>query len=366
MEAREVSRRSFRFGAWAVAAAGVAACALPMVAKAGDGRLLVIVEDATPGPRIESPAEVRRAIAEELSEPVLSPSDRHADGASRVLLVALGPQSIAMSLRASEGTRPLADVVTRALPAPHERDARLQRIAWLAGNLVRDQVTALVPAAPTVEAGPADERAPVTQPPPVPASSPAASPTGQDVTLSRSAATPPAPAVPIGWSVMAAGGMGGMVLPNQGLSDFQAYQFLRGAAWQVEVAHRASAGGTMLGGAIDAGPSERHTIGVAAFWGATWEHRRWSLEATGGIGLEALRTLVQTQSFSNSSTMGTTAVLESSTGTVPGLYARGTLGAGTPISSSLDVVARLTGHLSTEALSDDFLALTAGIRLRLP
>ena len=361
---------------------GVVAVSLALAgpARAGTTKLVVVVEGDGGGTKVEAPDDVRRAISEELGQPVLSPSDPAAGEASRVLLVAIGPQRIAMSLRAGDPFQPQAEAISRTVAAPPERNARLERIAWLAGNLVRDQVAAIVdetamrPSGAPANSGAQTQPPPVTppEPPRTSAPEPAGSRHTGDADVSR-AASPPISVARSGWSVTAAGGMAGAVWTRTGpgLLDFQSYMFPTGAAWQVEVARRATPQSPTFAGVLEMGPDNSgdglgHVAGAAATVGSTWDRQKWYAEATVGIGVEAVRTTVHTFSATTSSTTGTASMTTVTTTTLPRLYARGTAGIGMPLSPSLDAVTRLTAHVSTESLGDCFLALTIGVRLRLP
>jgi hypothetical protein len=102
--------------------------------------LLVIVERGRGA--TANPDQVRRAIAEELKRSVVGPTDVAARSASQMLVVTLAPDSVAMQMR------------TAGDPAPRRRieplasgDSSLRVVAWLAGNVARDQATELMDAA---------------------------------------------------------------------------------------------------------------------------------------------------------------------------------------------------------------------------
>ena len=106
----------------------------------GAGRPLLVAVEAAPGGDV-GPADVRQVVAAELAEPVVGAREANADAASDILLVALDPREIRMSLRAGAGP-----IVSRTIAAPPDRPGRLRSIGWLAGNLVRDQVGPIVAA----------------------------------------------------------------------------------------------------------------------------------------------------------------------------------------------------------------------------
>ncbi|HEY4187672.1 MAG TPA: hypothetical protein VGP07_21520 [Polyangia bacterium] len=112
---------------------------LALVARpacAADRPLLVVVE-APPALEVDA-AEIRRAIGAELRSVMVAPMRTSAQAPERALIVALDRERIAMSLRVGDATP-----VTRSIPSPSEHAARLHAIAWLAGNLARDQVSPL-------------------------------------------------------------------------------------------------------------------------------------------------------------------------------------------------------------------------------
>ena len=121
----------------------VAATALPSLAAAAVVAPLLVVVETAPGAAVDA-VEVRHAIAEELGTTVRAPRDPAAPDTRDVLIVAVDRAEIQMSLRAGA-----AGAVSRAVPAPGDRKARLQSIGWLAGNLARDQVGPIVALMPT-------------------------------------------------------------------------------------------------------------------------------------------------------------------------------------------------------------------------
>src|SRR4051812_38299644 len=176
-----------------------AVIAPPHRARAADEPLLVVVE-ARPGAEL-APADIRAVLHEELRAPVLSPKDAKASEATRLLFVTLDGPAIRVSLRESS-----SELVTRTVAAPVGQSARLRTIAWLAGNLARDQVTGIVDgpvpsstvahAAPGVSASPAGTPAlpPTTiaqpvQPPPVTAVAPTSSAPADSISVTSSSAT---------------------------------------------------------------------------------------------------------------------------------------------------------------------------------
>ena len=145
-----------------------AVTALPSLAAAAVVDPLLVVVETAPGAVVDA-VEVRQAITGELGKAVRAPRDPAAPDTPDLLIVAVDRAEIRMSLRAGAGA-----VVSRTMPAPSDRKARLQSIGWLVGNLARDQVGAIV--------------APVPAPAPVSLASVEVEPS------SRAEAPPPAPA----------------------------------------------------------------------------------------------------------------------------------------------------------------------------
>src|SRR5690242_20524063 len=129
---------------------GVALALRGVPAQAAGDPLLVVVE-APPALELDA-GEVRRAIGAELREPTRAPTKLAGDPAERLLIVAVEHERITMSLRDSGG-----DAIARAISTPPEPAARLRAIRWLAGNLARDQVSALVAQPPDTPAPPPPE-----------------------------------------------------------------------------------------------------------------------------------------------------------------------------------------------------------------
>ena len=119
-----------------------AVTALPSLAAAAVVDPLLVVVETAPGAVVDA-VEVRQAITGELGKAVRAPRDPAAPDTPDLLIVAVDRAEIRMSLRAGAG-----GVVSRTVPAPSDRKARLQSIGWLVGNLARDQVGAIVAPVP--------------------------------------------------------------------------------------------------------------------------------------------------------------------------------------------------------------------------
>ena len=192
-----------------IAAVGVLGAALVVGGSAaGAGDPLLVVVEAQPGSGVDA-GEVRRRIATELGQPVVSPRDLTATAASNVLIVAIDKSAIRVSLREGALTR-----VSRVIPDTAEGSARLRAIAWLAGNLARDQVSPILPrimasnfeapatGAQPPGATPAGERA-ATEPPAQPAPELPMPPAATVAARSES----PRAAVDARWALTVSGGV---------------------------------------------------------------------------------------------------------------------------------------------------------------
>ena len=124
-------------GSAAAGSSGTAAAA----ESATDDRPVVVVVD--PGTSGVSPAAVRKAIAEELRTQVLSLGAEGALLARGVLVVGSGDgSSLTLTYRDEKGGQ-----IARTITLPKKSFEVIATIALLAGNLVRDQATSLIPKA---------------------------------------------------------------------------------------------------------------------------------------------------------------------------------------------------------------------------
>jgi hypothetical protein len=351
-------------------------------ARAGDGPLLVVVE-APPALDADA-AEIRRAIGTELHSRTVAPMKTPAETSDRALIVALDRDRIAMSLRTSD-----AAPVARSIPAPPERAARLRAIAWLAGNLARDQVGPLVAEAPvqmpSLATLPPTEVAPsVTEPPPrVPVAPPPSEAhlTGDSATTISSRAHAEKPAGPSRWSILVTDGPttnfpichvnnGSSSGPPAFCAPFLEY----GTAWRLEAQHRSGSGGFFTGAALSGtagagssgGDFAPQLIGALAYVGSSRHLGRWTFEVTGGAGLELATVFRTVYTVTLSSSGGATADSTSSDAVTPALFADGTAALAHPVSETLDIVLRLGAHLTTVTYENWFLSSTIGLRYNLP
>ena len=358
----------------------VAATALPSFAAAAVVDPLLVVVETAAGADVDA-IEVRRAITGELGKPVRAPRDPAGPDTSDLLIVAVDRAEIRMSLRTGA-----AGVVSRAVPAPSDRKARLQSIGWLAGNLARDQVGAIVAAVPapvpvfvaSVEGEPS-ARAQVPPPAPAPAPPPATDPppfaanaAGETAGASGGVvSTGPSPAADGGagtaWSLTLGGGP--TAFYQSADRDLPVWPGV--GIWYLELQRRASSDGLILGAALDVGPdmasgfrsASIDFIGAAALVGAGHRFRRTFVEATAALGLEAYQSMASVETVTVSET-GTTIDDQGISTLTLGLYLRGQATAGLALSKSFDLLASVGGHLGSVGRQDAFVTTSLGVRFR--
>src|SRR5262245_30077264 len=323
-------------------------------ARAAEGPLLVAVEIA-PGVDV-APADVRQAVASELGTTVVGSREPSAAMASDVLVVGLDSRELRMSLRAGA-----APPVSRTISTPPDRSGRLRSMGWLAGNLVRDQVSPLVA---THDAGPPAAAArPATEPPAL-ADPPTARAGEPDAVVAATRARIE-PAAHSTWAITAGGAL--TVQPQYRNSfDWVA----NGNVYSIEVHRRATPESYLLGVAVEAGPNgdqtTPHFLGAAPIIGSGWRGHRWFIEGSLGVGIEALIGRIKTVSVTNNSSTGTVSETKQSFEPMAGLYGRLQGTAGLAVSRSFDLVAQVGAHVSSEGQYGSYLSSGVGLRLRLP
>jgi hypothetical protein len=333
-------------------------------ALGAEGPLLVVVE-APPELSVDA-SEVRRAIGTELHDATVAPDKLVSETSDRALVVSVDRERITMSLRDS-----LTGPVTRAIPAPGEREARVHAIAWLAGNLVRDQVTGIV--AETVAPAPAPASTPVVAAgPPVPA--PAAAPLATEpppyqpppALVLATAAEPPPPRWFVSLEAGPVLGVYNLVAPGDGTrnSPYNPAPQLA-TLWRLELRRFSSDHRFLLGVSAEGttGYYSPEAFGAAGFGGWSRHKGSWQMEATLGLGLDfgprqdaAVTTSIQ------SSTQG----LETSRTVVSGGLAGGVYGVAAaaishPVGESTNLFLRLGAHLSAVETDDLFIWAALGV-----
>ena len=337
-------------------------------AHGADGPLLVVVE-APPALDADA-AEIRRAIGTELRSETVAPMRTTGEPPGRALIVAFDRDRIAMSLRTGDGSP-----VVRAIPAPPEHAARLRAIAWLAGNLARDQVTPIVAEVPAeatpLATMPSIAPVPATEPPPL----------GSPAATTTTAAVPTAPVTPTAaetvatteriaaldnatgpylWSITFAGGPTAAVAKGWTTPIY-------GTGWSLDVQRRSSKSGFLLGAGLSGttGDFAPQLIGLSAFVGSTRRLGLWRFEASVGAGLELGGESVTTVTSTHSSSAGFQSIATQQDQIRPGLLADAGVAMAHPLWQSVDAVVRLGAHLSTISIDDWFLTTTLGLRYNL-
>jgi hypothetical protein len=337
-------------------------------AHATEGPLLVVVE-APPGLDADA-AEIRRAIGTELRAQTIAPMKRSAEPPERALIVAFDRDRIAMSLRTND-----APPLVRDIPAPTDRTARLRAIAWLAGNLARDQVTPIVAEAPAettpLATIPSIAPGPATEPPPLPsptatgtAGVPAApgTPTAAEtVTTTGRIAAPENPNGPYQWSITFADG------PTDAIAKYhRSNGSIFGTAWYLDVQRRSAKNGFLLGAALSGtnGDFAPEAIGLLVFLGSACRRGRWSFETTVGAGVELGEESVAVFSVYPTAN-GQSVAMQLDPVLRPALFADAGVAVEHPLWQSVDAVVRLGAHLSTISTDDWFLTTSLGLRYNL-
>ncbi len=333
-------------------------------AQAAGDPLLVVVE-APPDLEMDA-GDVRRAIGAELQEPTRAPVKVVGDPAQRLLIVAVGHERITMSLRESS-----RDPIARVIPTPADPAARLRAIAWLAGNLARDQVATIVAQQP--ESPPAPEP---PRPPPPPAVEPPRfeAPATAPTIAARAEAAPTVAAT--GWTLGAVAGpaislyetghsLRQSVFGAWNLGDSLYDVFARASTiWRVEARHQ-NAGSRMFTGLALEGSSQTslggELVGALAFAGTSRRLGGWTFAAHIGAGVDLDRQVVENFLSTSMGALTTSQTLD----VRPGLFAAGTASISYRLSESFEAALGLDVHASVTDEYDGYLAATLGLRYRL-
>jgi hypothetical protein len=363
---------------------GICAASLERPAHAAQRPLLVVVE--APAALDADAAEIRRAIGTELGCETVAPTKTTADPPERALIVALDRDQITMSLRAGD-----AAPVTRSIPTPPERAARLRVIVWLAGNLARDQVSPIVAELVTVPAlRPTSEALPAiqpshgaddaTSPPPSPSIEP---PPFETTSTTVTTHLNPAPAHRSPWTIGAAAGpavstydlahsLRQSIFGSWSASSVGDVFSHTGTTWRVELRHQTEGSrlftGLVLEGAAASdspGLGTGDSLGAGGVVGSSLQLGRWSLEASFGAGVDLHQQTVEVVVTMMSSTNGFTSSSSQESAMRAGLCAGGTVAVSHPVFESVDAVLSLNAHVSIIDEYDGYLAAMLGLRYNL-
>jgi hypothetical protein len=331
--------------------------------------LLIAVEIA---PDIhQDPNEIRKVIGQELHRPVVSPRE-HVPESTDMLIVFVGRNRIFLSLHQRSDEQ-----VSRSVATPLDKEARLRNIAWLAGNVARDQVSPLLTLFAPV-ASPAEQRLEISPTPISPAPSPTPEPVSteppplslqptprssvrtasNDLISQPTEAASPSPGL---WTMTAAAG------PASLRAEYsQAASLTLHPSIQLELERRRS-DDWLWGVALDFGPTPVHGLGLAVLGGRTWRWRRFTLDVSAGLGIETALAPHQSAVLRNSPPSGTTTETAVTVDDQAMLFARGFVTASYPFARAWDVVLRTGAHTAvTGKLYGSFETVTVGARLHLP
>jgi hypothetical protein len=354
----------FRARMLLIAAGALCSMDLPALAAALVGRPLLVAVELSPGLKGDA-AEIRRAIREELELPVVAPSQANAGEIPNELIVAVTRRQIVVSVQSADSWS------SRAVEAPTDPEERLRTIAWLAGNLARDQMTGLL----IGRDGPAPEPAPsattpAAQAPDASARHSPAEPSPAAVGLEPPqfpvvAAQPALGDDSVRWHVTGSGGPSMAAFGYWGYSQTHVAFWQPGLAWRLEVT-RSRGDHPLFGVALDIGPADWHLLGVAATWTGHHERKRWILETSAGLGVELGKGGAVETSNVDSTKLGTYTTTEFKLQNQPGLYASGDVAAGVRLGASFDLIADVRVHLTTLGLVQSYAVPTLGLRFRVP
>jgi hypothetical protein len=338
----------------------------------GDERPLLVSVEVEPGGTADA-AQVRRAIGVELGRPVMAVAQRESTagvgGDPDLLLVSVSRDRIVLSMH-----RRADETVARDLPVPADRGARLRAIAWLAGNLARDQASSFLqatadfgaaPPAPAEPAAapPAPEpdapRTPATEPPPV-AAPPLPNTAPPDATLMAMEPAPDeTPERP--WSVLLAVGPG-MFIERQLM-----FWKTAGSSLQLEVV-RHLPNHWLWGLGLDYGVEDGRGGGLFVQGGIEARWGRVRFDTAAGLGIE--------NASVNESTVSTTTLPDGSTQSVVsttiqssqlGPFGRVFASASYALTPSWDLVVRGGVHRTFTDFGDNTSARgSIGLRYNIP
>ena len=171
-----------------------------------------------------------------------------------------------------------------------------------------------------------------------------------------------------GWRVSAAAGFTALSLPDS-WGDRNPIRSYEGPSFErnvhIEIQHY-DASARSWGVALEVGDTI-HLFGAAAFIGHAWRHNRWFLEANLGLGVEETTGATRNATYTDSSTTGLVNTVTVSESAQPTIYAQGTATFGISVSSSFDLLAHVSAHVSAGGLEPFFITTPMlGVRYRLP
>ncbi|HVT07782.1 MAG TPA: hypothetical protein VHO67_09995 [Polyangia bacterium] len=333
------------------------------VAAAAAEPLLVVVEAA---PEVDADAgEIRRAVSAELNVPAIGPLASAGEGAERALIVGVDRTRIAVALRDRS-----ASPVVRVIPSPAERAARVRAVAWLAGNLVRDQVSEIVAGASDTKSLLADMPS-LAQPdahdaaPEIGAPLERVQPPAFEAPAATLAAAPAlGPPEPPRWSFSVEAG------PVTGFYSvwerkWTPYRSL-GTLWRVDGRRFSADRRFFVGGSLEGvtGSPDSEVAGAAGLCG--WVRRRgpWAFETIVGAGLDVARREWLLMETATATSPAPGAFVSSMTVThslAGGAYGTAAVALSRAIGAAGALFLRVGAHVSTVDESDLFVSTTLGV-----
>ena len=320
------------------------------------GEPLLVVVEATADAAV-SAEEIRADVAAELRNGVVGPTALEGGTSAEVLIIEVDARTAVLAFQPRAGA-----IRRRKIDLPADAPGRRKTIAWLAQNLVKDQVAGLPEGA--TEQTPLS--APATVPPtpsplepPPPASPPTAHPEA-DLPVVAAKAQPAAESRSR-WSLAVSGGPSLHVMgynwdwwaPRRG-----------GNEWQIEA--QRSMDTWTAGLALDFGENDTPLAGLAGFVGDGWQRGKWRIEGTAGLGLELTTRFVRSLHQTVDSQTGTSTVADRSTELRPRLYGRGNLTLAWRALRSVDFMLRLALHVESDDQMYSYGSALLGLRMNLP
>ncbi|MBN2575792.1 MAG: hypothetical protein JXP73_14595 [Deltaproteobacteria bacterium] len=349
-----------------------AACAVAVLSTAwpvrAEERLLVVVETGS-GAAV-SAEEARAAIGAEVDAAVVGPGSLRPESLVGTLIVEIDERSAVLRYQPGEGTARV-----RQIELPQRHDERLKTIAWIALNLIKDQVgepSATDDQPPSSAAGAPDAAPlPVIEPPPAAApqpptavqaatASPPAKPFSDTPVVSQAVQKDGKQRSP--WSLALFGGP--TLHPLSNSIEWEWDPSSSGNEWQIEATR--SMGDWAAGVALDLGEQDIPAAGVAAYVGDGWHWRKLRLEGTVGAGLELTQRPVTTVRQSIDSSTGYKSTVDVSGALRPRAYGRANATLAWRAWRALDLMLRVALHLEPDDRMYSYGTALLGLGLDLP
>jgi hypothetical protein len=329
------------------------------------GRPLVVAVEVGPGAGTDV-GQARAAIARELGRPIVAFVDGAAAATDEtdLLVVGLSRERITMSLR-----RGFEAPVARSVPSPADGAARLRAIAWLAGNVVRDQVSPFLRASADLaesslplEAQAAKQEAPAPEPRTIPDTEPPPleAPPLPRAEMVATKASAPAGRAGGSWSVVVASG------PTLELDLALAGWFTQlPLAFQAEVVrHRRDRWHWGVG--ADVGSSGMRFGGLAALGGIEGGWGKLRLEGSAGLGLQLASVRRISTTYVSSSTEIPSSETTITASPALFIYARAFVTLSYAVTPTWDLLLRVGGQMPfAETLGGPLVTAALGVRYNL-